>query len=295
MSKSVFVTITGKPNVGKSSILNYFLGTKVSIVTPKPQTTRTKIMGILTDGDTQFVFTDTPGFHKAGNKLGEHMNTAVSDSLVGTDVILFVVDPFAELNDKERELVKKFTNEKASVILCINKIDLVKNKLDLLPRIDYLSKFYDFAAVVPISVKKKIGFEDLKSEIVKFAKEDVHYFSDDALTDQTGFMLVSEIIREKILLYTDKEFPHGIAVSVEKMNVRENKDILDIEAVIYCEKKTHSAILIGNGGEMIKRISSSARTDIQKFFDIQVNLKVWVKVKENWRNREGLIHNFELD
>ncbi len=293
--KSVFITIAGKPNVGKSSLLNSFLGTKIAIVTPKPQTTRTKIIGILTEGEVQYVFTDTPGFHKAKNKLGEHMNNAVSESLSGTDVILFVTDPFGKMNDEEINLINKFKAEKTPVILCINKIDLLKDKTVLLPYITYMSDLFEFSAVVPISVKKKTGLDDLKKEIVKFANNDVHYFDDDALTDQNEYMLVSEIIREKILLYTDKEVPHGIAVSVEKMRRREDKEILDIDAIIYCEKENHSSIIIGKGGEMIKRISTSARIEIQKLFEVNVNLKIWVKVKENWRNREGLIHNFDLD
>ncbi|MCD7722422.1 MAG: GTPase Era [Clostridiales bacterium] len=295
MLKSAFITIAGKPNVGKSTILNSLIGAKVSIVSPKPQTTRTKIMGIVTDGDTQLVFTDTPGFHNAKNKLGDHMNTAVGDSISGTDAILFVVEPQGQLNEREMSLIEKFSHEKAPVILAINKIDLLKDKRDLLPHISYLAGLYDFAAVVPVSAKKNTGISELMSEMKKFASEDVHYFDDDALTDQSERALAGEIIREKLLLYTDREVPHGIAVSVEKMHVRENREIMDIEAVIYCERKTHTSIIIGSGGDMIKRISTAARAEIEKFFGIQVNLQLWVKLKENWRNREGLIHNFGLD
>ncbi len=295
MSKSAFITIAGKPNVGKSSLMNCILGTKIAIVSPKPQTTRTRIIGILTEGDTQLVFTDTPGFHVAHNKLGEHMNSAVNESIAGTDAILFVVETNGELNEQEVSLIKKFKSEKLPVILAINKIDLLKDKNLLLPRIANITEFYNFAAVVPVSAKKGTGIETLKAEMMNFAHEDVHYYEDDALTDQSERMIVAEIIREKVLLNLDKEVPHGIAVCIEKMHKRSEKDIIDIEAVIYCERKNHSAIIIGSGGEMIKRISTAARLEIEKFLNTHVNLQVRIKVKENWRNRESLIHNFGLD
>ncbi len=295
MPKSAFITIAGKPNVGKSSIMNCILGTKIAIVSPKPQTTRTRIIGVFTEGDIQLVFTDTPGFHVAHNKLGEHMNSAVNESIEGTDAILFVVEAQGELDEQEISLIKKFKSEKLPVILAINKIDLLKDKKSLLPRIAYLANFYDFAAVVPVSAKKGNGIGTLKEEMMNFAHEDVHYYEDDALTDQSERMIVAEIIREKILMYLDKEVPHGIAVCIEEMHQRSEKDIIDIEAVIYCERKSHSAIIIGSGGEMIKRISTAARLEIEKFLNIHVNLQVRVKVKENWRNRESLIHNFGLD
>ncbi len=295
MTKTAFIAIVGKPNVGKSSLLNKMLGAKVAIVSSKPQTTRTKIMGVLTLDETQLVFTDTPGFHKPHNKLGEYMNNAVGDSIGGTDAALFVVEPNGELNEKELELVKKFKQEKLPVILAINKIDMVKEKKELLSRILDLTKMYDFEAVVPISATEGEGVDDLIDEMKKLSVESPHFFPDDTLTDQPERVLAAEIIREKILRLMDKEIPHGIAVSIEKMRERESKEILDVEAVIYCERETHKGMIIGKNGSMLKKISTFARQDLEGFFEIKVNLHTWVKVKDNWRNRDGLIHNFGLD
>lgn len=295
MTKTAFIAIVGKPNVGKSSLLNKMLGAKVAIVSAKPQTTRTKIMGVLTLDDIQLVFTDTPGFHKPHNKLGEYMNNAVGDSIGGTDAALFVVEPNGELDEKELELIKKFKQEKLSVILAINKIDMVKEKKELLSRILYLTKMYDFEAVVPVSATEGAGVDELIDEMKKLSVESPHFFPDDTLTDQPERVLAAEIIREKILRLMDKEIPHGIAVSIEKMRERENKEILDVEAVIYCERETHKGMIIGKNGAMLKKISTFARQDLEGFFEIKVNLHTWVKVKDNWRNRDGLIHNFGLD
>lgn len=295
MTKSAFIAIVGKPNVGKSSLLNRLLGAKIAIVSSKPQTTRTKIMGVLTLRETQLVFTDTPGFHKPHNKLGEYMNNAVGDSIGGTDSVLFVTEPRGELDDKELELIKKLKQEKRKVILAINKIDMLKDKKELFDRIVYLTKFYDFDAVVPVSATRGDGMDELEDELIKTACESVHYFPDDTLTDQPERVLAAEIIREKILRLMDKEVPHGIAVAVEKMREREDKDILDIDATIYCERETHKGMIIGKHGAMLKKISTFARQDLESFFEIKVNLHTWVKVKEGWRNKEGLIHNFGLD
>lgn len=295
MTKSAFIAIVGKPNVGKSSLLNRLLGAKIAIVSSKPQTTRTKIMGVLTLGETQLVFTDTPGFHKPHNKLGEYMNNAVGDSIGGTDSVLFVTEPRGELDDKELELIKKLKQEKRKVILAINKTDMLKDKKELFDRIVYLTKFYDFDAVVPVSATRGDGMDELEDELIKTACESVHYFPDDTLTDQPERVLAAEIIREKILRLMDKEVPHGIAVAVEKMREREDKDILDIDATIYCERETHKGMIIGKHGAMLKKISTFARQDLESFFEIKVNLHTWVKVKEGWRNKEGLIHNFGLD
>ena len=295
MTKSAFIAIVGKPNVGKSSLLNRLLGAKIAIVSSKPQTTRTKIMGVLTLGETQLVFTDTPGFHKPHNKLGEYMNNAVGDSIGGTDSVLFVTEPRGELDDKELELIKKLKQEKRKVILAINKIDMLKDKKELFDRIVYLTKFYDFDAVVPVSATRGDGMNELEDELIKTACESVHYFPDDTLTDQPERVLAAEIIREKILRLMDKEVPHGIAVAVEKMREREDKGILDIDATIYCERETHKGMIIGKHGAMLKKISTFARQDLESFFEIKVNLHTWVKVKEGWRNKEGLIHNFGLD
>lgn len=294
-TKTAFITIAGKPNVGKSSILNKLLGTKIAIVSSKPQTTRTKIMGVLTEGDIQLVFTDTPGFHKPHNKLGEIMNSAVKDSLGGTDAVLFVAEPKGELNEKELELIKKIKQEKAPAILVINKIDTLADKTVLLARLRELSSYYDFTAAVPVSAETGEGLDDLMEEMKKLALPSVHYFPDDTLTDQPERVIAAEIIREKLLRLMDKEIPHGTAVAVEKMRERENKDILDIDAVIYCERESHKGIIIGKHGAMLKKISTYARQDLERFFDSKVNLHTWVKVKEGWRNKEGLIRNFGLE
>lgn len=295
MTKTSFIAIVGKPNVGKSSILNKVLGAKIAIVSSKPQTTRTRIMGVLTIDETQLVFTDTPGYHKPHNRLGEYMNNAVGDSIGGTDTVLFVTEPRGELDEKELELIEKFKKEKMPVILAINKIDMIKDKKELLDRIIYLSSFYDFTAVVPVSAIEGDGMSELVDEMKKTAFESPHFFPDDTLTDQPERVLAAEMIREKILRLMDKEIPHGIAVSIEKMSERKDKLILDIDAVIYCERETHKGMVIGKNGAMLKKISTFARQDLEGFFDVKVNLHTWVKVKENWRNREGLIHNFGLD
>lgn len=295
MTKTAFIAIVGKPNVGKSSILNKVLGAKIAIVSSKPQTTRTRIMGVLTIDEIQLVFTDTPGYHKPHNRLGEYMNNAVGDSIGGTDTVLFVVEPQGELEEKELELIERFKKEKLPVILAINKIDMVKDKKVILQRILYLSKLYDFTAVVPVSASEGTGMDELVDEMKKTAFESPHFFPDDTLTDQPERVLAAEMIREKILRLMDKEVPHGIAVSIEKMSERKDKPILDIDAVIYCERETHKGMIIGKNGAMLKKISTFARQDLESFFDVKVNLHTWVKVKENWRNREGLIHNFGLD
>lgn len=295
MTKTAFIAIVGKPNVGKSSLLNKILGQKIAIVSSKPQTTRTKIMGVLTEGEIQLVFTDTPGFHRAHNKLGEKMNAAVGDTVGGVDACLFLTEPYGELNEQELQLIQMFKKQKLLVILAINKIDMIKDKKELLDRIVYLTSFYDFQAVVPISAQNGDNIDELKAELDKLTFESPHYFPDDTLTDQPERVLVAEIIREKILRLMDKEIPHGIAVAIEKMSERDNADILDIEATIYCERESHKGMVIGKNGAMLKKISTYARQDIEKFFQIKVNLKCWVKVKLDWRNREGLIHNFGLD
>lgn len=295
MTKTAFVAIVGKPNVGKSSLLNKMLGQKIAIVSSKPQTTRTKIMGVLTKGETQLVFTDTPGFHKAHNKLGEKMNEAVGDTVGGVDACLFLAEPRGELNEQELQLLEMFKKQKMPVILAINKIDMINDKEELFKRIVYLTLFYDFTAVVPVSATEGDHVDELIDELDKLAFESPHFFPDDTLTDQPERVLAAEIIREKILRLMDKEIPHGIAVAVEKMRERDDKDILDIDATIYCERESHKGMVIGKNGSMLKKVSTYARQDLERFFQIKVNLHCWVKVKEDWRNREGLIHNFGLD
>lgn len=295
MTKTAFIAIVGCPNVGKSSILNRLLGEKVAIVSPKPQTTRTRIMGVLTDGEVQLVFTDTPGYHKPKNKLGEKMISAVSEGIHDVDACLLVIEPEGEIREAELTLLKKFKKEEIPAILAINKIDTLENKEALLPRIAEFSQLYDFTSIVPVSARDGNGLNELLDELKALSFPSEHLFPDDTLTDQPEKVIAAEYIREKILRYVDKEIPHGTAVAIELFRERDDSDILDIEATIYCEKESHKGILIGKGGEMLKRISVAARRDLEKFFNCRVNLKCWVKVKEDWRNREGLIHNFGLD
>lgn len=295
MTKTAFISIVGCPNVGKSSILNRLLGQKIAIVSDKPQTTRTRIMGVLTNGETQLVFTDTPGFHKPKNKLGEKMIKAVDESISGVDAILFVIEPEGELRTAEKELIERFKREKLPVILAINKVDTIREKEQLMSRILELSNLFPFTAVVPVSAIDGTNMKELEQELEALAEESVFFFPEDTLTDQPERVIAAEIIREKLLRSLDKEIPHGTAVSIEKMRERDDSDILDIDAVIYCEKESHKGIIIGKNGAMLKKVSTKARMDIERFFDCRVNLHCWVKVKEGWRNREGLIHNFGLD
>ena len=295
MTKTAFVAIVGCPNVGKSSLLNKMLGQKVAIVTQKPQTTRTKIMGVLTLGETQLVFTDTPGYHRPKTKLGEKMIKAVGDGIAGVDACLFVTEPEGEIREAELELLKRLKAEKAPVVLAINKIDTVKQKEKIMEKILAFSSIYEFEAVIPVSALKEENIDVLIEELKKLSYESVHFFPDDTLTDQPERVLAGEIIREKMLLLLDKEVPHGVAVSIEKMRERPQGDIMDVEATIYCERESHKGIIIGKKGEMLKKISSRARADMENFFQCKINLQCWVKVKEGWRNREGLIHNFGLD
>ena len=295
MQKTAFIAIVGCPNVGKSSILNRMLGQKIAIVSNKPPTTRTRIMGVLTKDETQLVFTDTPGFHRPKTKLGEKMVKAVSDSIGGVDACLMVVEGLSELQESEKELIEKFRKQKMPVVLAINKIDLIENKEELMVRISDMMQEYNFEAVVPVSAAKNDGINELLSELMNLAFPSEHFFPDDTLTDQPERVIASEIIREKMLRLLDKEIPHGVAVSIEKMRERTNTDLMDVEATIYCEKESHKGIIIGKQGATLKRISTYARQDMEKFFSCRINLQCWVKVKEDWRNREGLIHNFGLD
>ncbi|MBR2731042.1 MAG: GTPase Era [Clostridia bacterium] len=294
MTKTAFVAIVGRPNVGKSSLLNQLLGQKIAIVTQKPQTTRTRIMGVLTRGETQLVFIDTPGYHKPKNKLGERMIKAVGEGISGVDAALFVTEPEGELRDTELELLRRLRAEQCPVVLAINKIDTVQKKETLMQRIVQLTGVFEFEAVVPVSALKGDNVELIYAELEKLAGESPHFFPDDTLTDQPERVIAAEILREKMLLLLDKEVPHGVAVSIERMRERPN-GILDIEAMIYCEKESHKGIIIGRQGATLKRISTRARQDLERFFGCKVNLQCWVKVKEDWRNREGLIRNFGLD
>ncbi|MBR2591082.1 MAG: GTPase Era [Clostridia bacterium] len=296
MKQSAFISIIGVPNAGKSSLLNKLLGTKVAIISPKPQTTRTKITGVLTEGETQLVFIDTPGFHKPKTALGQNMMRAVGGSLGGIDGAVLVADCTAkQIKDEEKQLLEKLAAGKIKTVLALNKIDALADKEKLLERIAAFSALFAFDAVVPISALKGENVDELKEELVKFAQPGPFFFPEDTLTDQPERVLVSEMIREKMLKYLSQEIPHGVAVSTEKMRMREGEDIMDVEAVIYCERESHKGIIIGKKGAMLKKISTAARMDMERFFDCKVNLSTWVKVKEGWRNRQALIHNFGLD
>lgn len=293
-TKSAFVAIVGKPNVGKSSLLNRLLGEKVAIVTSKPQTTRTRITGVLTKDETQFVFVDTPGFHKAKNKLSESMDRAVTSSIQDVDVIMLLAEPVGKLTEAEITLFESVRSQHCKRVLVINKIDLLKEKEQLAARIAELSELCEFDVIVPVSVQENDGIDRLLSELENCAEEGPHFFPDDTLTDQPERVIAAEIIREKILLNLQQEIPHGTAVVIEKMREREDKPIIEIEATIYCEKTSHKGMIIGKGGAMLKRISSTARGDLERFLDEKVFLQCWVKVKDDWRNKESMIRNFGL-
>jgi len=293
-TKTVFVSIVGCPNVGKSSILNRLLGQKIAIVTYKPQTTRTRITGVLTEGATQFVFTDTPGLHSPKNRLGEKMVRAVGESLAGVDVCLLVIEPTGDLREAEADLLERFRKKKIPVILAVNKIDTLPSKAAVAARIAQFSTLYPFAAVLPISAVKGDNMPQLLAEFERFAAPSVHFFPEDALTDQPERILAAEIIREKLLLLLDQEIPHETAVLLERMHERED-GLLEIEAIIYCGRERHKGMVIGKKGAMLKDISTRARRDLERFFDCPVHLRCFVKVKEGWRDREGLIREFGLE
>ena len=281
--KSAFVAIVGKPNVGKSSILNRLLGQKIAIVSSKPQTTRNRITGVLTDGDYHLVFFDTPGMHTPKNTLGKYMVRSVNESVGGVDCCLLVVEAGREPSPADLSLVEKFQTIGMPAILAINKIDTLREKDALMKQILTYSQLYDFEAVVPVSAQDGSGMNELLDELKKQSSEGGHFFDDDTLTDQPERVIVAEIIREKILRLCDKEIPHGTAVVIEKMKTRDN-GILDIDATIYCERETHKRIIIGKNGAMLKKIASQARMDLEVLFGTKVFLQVFVKVKEDWRN-----------
>lgn len=302
--KSAFITIIGRPNVGKSSLMNRMLGQKVAIVSDKPQTTRTKISGILTRGAEQLVFIDTPGFHRPRNMLDRNMNKAVGDGMADVDAAVLVVEaaPHFGLDNglppAEAELIAELRRRKIKAVLAVNKIDLLPKKEELLRTIVLYSREYDFEAVVPLSAKTGDGTDILISELAAFAKPSPHYFGDDDITDQPEKIMVGEMIREKLLRLLDKEVPHGIAIDIERFVERdtaEGEPILEVEATVICEKESHKGIIIGKGGATLKKVGTLARRDIEEFFGIRASVKLWVKVKEDWRNRQGLIHTFGLD
>ena len=293
--KSAFIAIIGRPNVGKSSILNKLLGQKVAIVSSKPQTTRTRIMGVLTEGKDQLVLLDTPGMHKPKNSLGDYMVRSINESVAGVDACLLVTEAGQEIRENERMLIEKVKKLDLPCVLAINKTDTINDKEVILEQIIKYSKEMDFDAIVPVSAETGSKLDELKDELKKFTSEGGHFFPDDTLTDQPEKVLAAEMIREKILRLTEKEIPHGTAVVIERMKMRDDKNLMDIDATIYCERDTHKGILIGKKGAMLKKISTYARQDMENFFGCKVNLKTWIKVKEDWRNKENLMRSFGFD
>ena len=289
-TKTAIITIAGRPNVGKSTLTNYLVGEKIAIVSNKPQTTRNRICGIVTREDTQFVFVDTPGFHKARTKLGDYMVNVARESIADVDMTILVVEPIASIGPQEEGLIQQIKAQNCPVVLAINKIDTVE-KDSLLSVIAAYSEAADFDAIIPISAKTGDGVEDLLAQCEKYAVESPFLFPDDMTTDQPERQVMAEIIREKLLWSLEKEVPHGTAVEITKFTERDN-GIIDIDATIYCEKASHKGIIIGKQGEMLKKISTMARADCEKFMGTKVYLTTWVKVKENWRDSDFLIRNF---
>ncbi len=290
-TKSVMITIAGRPNVGKSTLINHLVGEKIAIVSNKPQTTRNRICGVLTKGDTQLVFIDTPGFHKPRTKLGDYMVNVVRESVADVDLVLMLVEPIANIGPQEEALLAQIKSCGAPAILVINKIDTVQDKEQLLAVIAAYSAQFDFAAVMPISAKFNDGVKALLDECAKFAEESPFFFPEDMTSDQPERQVIAEIIREKLLWNLEREIPHGTAVEITKFSERDS-GVIDVDATIYCEKASHKGIIIGKNGAMLKKISTAAREDCERFMGTKVFLQTWVKVKENWRDSDFLIRNF---
>ena len=289
-TKTAMITIAGRPNVRKSTLTNYLVGEKIAIVSNKPQTTRNRICGIVTKDDTQFVFVDTPGYHKARTKLGDYMVNVTKNSIADVDLTVMLVEPIASVGPQEQGLIEQLNASKCPAILAINKIDSVE-KDTLLEVIAVYSQAASFSAIIPISAKTGDGVEALLDECRKYAVESPFLFPEDSTTDQPERQVMAEIIREKLLWCLDREVPHGTAVEITTFSERDN-GIIDIDATIYCEKSSHKGIIIGKQGAMLKKISSKARADCEKFMGTKVYLTTWVKVKENWRDSDFLVRNF---
>jgi GTP-binding protein Era len=289
-TKTAMITIAGRPNVGKSTLTNYLVGEKIAIVSNKPQTTRNRICGIVTREDTQFVFVDTPGYHRARTKLGDYMVNTVRESIADVDATILVVEPIASIGNQESDLIEKIKGSKCPAILAINKIDTVE-KESLLEVIAAYSQTGIFDAIIPISAKTCDGVDALLETCEKYAQESPFLFDEDLTTDQPERQVMAEIIREKLLWNLDKEIPHGTAVEITRFSERDS-GVIDIDATIYCEKASHKGIIIGKHGDMLKKISSMARIDCEKFMGTKVYLTTWVKVKENWRDSDFLVKNF---
>ena len=290
MTKNAMITVAGRPNVGKSTLTNALVGEKVAIVSNKPQTTRGRITGVVARGETQFVFMDTPGFHRARTRLGEYMDKVVRESVSDVDAVVLVVEPIASVGRQEAELIRQIRNSGVPAVLAVNKIDMVE-KPELLSVIAAYAAAHDFAAIVPISAKTGEGLDALMDELEGFAEEGPHLFPDDVFTDQPEKQLCAEIIREKLLWCLEREVPHGTAVVVTRFEERED-GVVELDATIYCEKASHKGIIIGKQGAMLKKIGEMARRDMETLLDTKVFLQTWVKVKENWRDSQALLRNF---
>ena len=286
--KSGFVALIGRPNVGKSTLMNHLIGQKIAITSKKPQTTRNRICGVLTRGEDQFVFLDTPGLHRAANRLGDYMVGVVKKSVADVDAVLLLVEPIANVGGPERELIEQIKKLNVPSVLLINKIDTVE-KPQLLAVMEAYHQVHEFTAIVPISAKRRDGLEELLDLLSGFLPEGPQLFPRDAVTDQPERQICAEIVREKLLYCLDKEIPHGTAVEVTRFTEREDSGIIDLDVTIYCEKASHKGIIIGKHGAMLKRISSLARRDIEKFMGAKVYMETWVKVKENWRDNVNFI------
>lgn len=291
---SGFITLAGKPNVGKSTLMNCLMGEKIAITSYKPQTTRNKIHAILTRDNYQMIFIDTPGIHRPKSKLGTYMMRSVENALSQVDVCLFLVEPYEKISERDRFALNKLKKVDTPVFLVINKIDTVE-KSKLLAVIDEYSKLYDFAEVIPVSALKGQNTDELIKNILKYLPEGPMYFPEDMVTDQPERQIISEIVREKALLLLKEEIPHGIAVEVNSMKKREGRDLVDVEVTIYCEKDTHKGIIIGKRGEMLKKIGMRARQDAENLLGSPIYLKIWVKVKKDWRDSDFLLKNFGYD
>ncbi len=290
ISKTAMITICGRPNVGKSTLANAFAGEKVAIVSQKPQTTRTRITAVCQRGETQYVFLDTPGFHKPRTKLGDFMVDVVRQSVGDVDAVVLVVEPVPDVGPQEKELIRSFREASVPAVLAINKIDTVEPER-LLSVISAYSGEYEFSAVVPVSAMTGEGVEELLKELDAFAVESPALFPEGTTTDQPERQVCAELIREKLLTHLDREIPHGTAVEIEKFSERDN-GIVDVEAVIYCEKASHKGIIIGKHGAMLKAIGEEARRDMEEFMGTKIYLQTWVKVKERWRDSDFLLRNF---
>ena len=294
IQKTVMVTVCGRPNVGKSTLTNALVGEKIAIVSSKPQTTRNRICGVVNRDGIQFILLDTPGFHKARNRLGDYMVKVTRESIADVEAALLLVEPEPRVGIPEQELMKRFREENGArlpAILCINKIDTVAKKADLLAVIAAYSEAYDFDAILPISARTGEGLRELLIELSKYAVDGPALFPDGMVTDQPDRQVVGEIVREKMLRNLDKEVPHGTAVEITRFAERDD-EIIEVEATIYCEKKSHKGIIIGKHGDMLKKISTEARQDIERFMGARVYLETWVKVKENWRDNLNYVRAF---